>query len=974
MINRKFLPVFLILLSLSSVQSCSEKVKALCQCELWFSGLNLKCSNVNFTDLVSVLEATNTPIQKLQLHNSSIPVLEKQAFGSLIIKHLDLADNGMTSISDGAFYSQLEGIEGIAVTNNSLKDFPKLGKMPKLASLDLTGNELTEIPEGTFDQTPKLKILRLERNKICTLTRNALNETKQFLELLDLSDNCFKDIPAQNLRSAKKLTYLDMSNNQLTDLTAQQFMTLPSLKEVRLNNNKIRHFSPLSFMNVPNLQHLYLRYNELYELEPNRFQGFQKLELLDLTGNKITKIKSSAFKEVMSLKQLFLDENRIESVETLAFSSNPKLQMISMQENKIDTLYRNAFESCNQMVILLLGNNSLPSINRGVFEGMKNLQQLNLRSNKIATIESGAFDAVPKLTTLDLGQNELSVVPETAFKSLKKLFWLDLCCNGIETFKEGTFTQKVANILLHENSLQCNESLDWFIKYLVTFNVRTFLPGQPNIVCEGPLQYEGVRLKELMIKKANESLYQTFNNLIPGGLTKGVTNGPLMSSLLPNLNSFLGGSGVPGLNSPITSLPTGLGSVLKGVTNNVPGMGLLNSAFGGLGRTDEGGPGAPDPIENFVGPLSKLVTGQQPLATDVTDLIASLPKFINEMPQTGGIDITKLSPEIIQHVLRGGQIPGIPKATLDRMVQNYLQQMARAAQEANAGKTNPETTTYLPPITSLPKEMITKVVSGDVLPGLTASQTEAIKAHYAKQLTTTAGTTSGGPSLITGIPADELLNRLPADFDLGRLPAEILQQVAAGETPDLSLLPDDIIEELKLANPDLIAQLRSKDEGKTTGNILDNLPPTKDLIQPTYKPYNIGDLDMQTELVGEENDNKVAMYTGIGLAAIGVVTAVIVAYFCYRRRVQGNPGIVDRTSFFAPTSSSPKSFDSIIGPSPKSSASGDGGLLPTHFQAPNISPITAQFDPYVIRQPTWVYKGYGTPDGFPLPPRGRTEM
>ena len=41
---------------------------------------------------------------------------------------------------------------------------------------------------------------------------------------------------------------------------------------------------------------------------------------------------------------------------------------------------------------------------------------------------------------------------------------------------------------------------------MVNNRVRTFLPFQPEISCAGPEKYAGVRLKDLMMKKANETL------------------------------------------------------------------------------------------------------------------------------------------------------------------------------------------------------------------------------------------------------------------------------------------------------------------------------------------------------------------------------------------------------------------------------------------------------------------------------------
>lgn len=57
-----------------------------------------------------------------------------------------------------------------------------------------------------------------------------------------------------------------------------------------------------------------------------------------------------------------------------------------------------------------------------------------------------------------------------------------------------------------DNPLYCDEKLDWLVSYLVENQVRTFLPYQTEVLCAGPEKYSGVRLKELMIVKANETM------------------------------------------------------------------------------------------------------------------------------------------------------------------------------------------------------------------------------------------------------------------------------------------------------------------------------------------------------------------------------------------------------------------------------------------------------------------------------------
>lgn len=66
---------------------------------------------------------------------------------------------------------------------------------------------------------------------------------------------------------------------------------------------------------------------------------------------------------------------------------------------------------------------------------------------------------------------------------------------------------------LSGNQWECDEKFDWFVHFLVTNQVRTFLPLQKEISCSGPTKYAGTRLKDLMMKKANDTITEGMKTL-----------------------------------------------------------------------------------------------------------------------------------------------------------------------------------------------------------------------------------------------------------------------------------------------------------------------------------------------------------------------------------------------------------------------------------------------------------------------------
>ncbi|VDO87477.1 unnamed protein product [Heligmosomoides polygyrus] len=653
-----------------------------------------------------------------------------------------------------------------------------------------------------------LRTISISKNTV--LFRNALSEVKSQIELLDFSGNCFPSIPAQNLRNCVKLMYLDLSDNKISEINNFELMNLPQLKELRLQNNQLSEIHPMAFMNVPQLQYLYMRDNLIGSLDGNRLQAFHRLEILDVTNNLLQKLPE--LKDLTSLKQVRLDGNLIEKIDTLAFSNNPNLQLISIENNNIVQVARNSFDSLDQLLVLLLSNNLIQSIERGMLDGVRNLQQLNLRNNSLSSVDENAFASLRQLTTLDLAYNNLTKIPKRTFSHQTKLFWLDLSNNQLAGFEEGTFDTKIANIILDGNPLLCDDEFDWFVRYLVTNRVRTFLPYQSEITCAGPEKYVGVRLKDLMMKKANDTLTEGMKTL--GFNEQG--QGPY------HIHVF---QAIPAMrNMPRVDV----GAQPGGETVVNPN---LNSA-----------------IEQVISASFYLSPGRQRHRASLLQFTASFPDMVRYPHLRTSL---QLDPNLVGHVLRGGQIPGIPKETLDGIVQQYMLKMHEAAAAAQSGKMMKDGEKFLPPLEKLPKEIIARVIQGENLPGLNEEQTKVIKEYYTQRLPPPP---SQPPSIINGTkPAfvftNELLDMLkllPPGYNLSKIPAEIVTAFSRGEVPDLRRLPQDLIEHFK-NHHGILTPFKAN---TSLEEMLAKLPKFEKPVLSTFSPYDINRLS--NEMIHEE--------------------------------------------------------------------------------------------------------------------------
>ncbi|MFH4974123.1 hypothetical protein AB6A40_000832 [Gnathostoma spinigerum] len=855
-----------------------------CECEHFDGHILVDCYSVDIEHTIKGLHKLR--VDRLRISRSPTPVLKQLPNGS--IRSLHLVECKIEEIEENAFKGLADSLEEIVLSDNLLKTMPHFNALRKLRSINLNNNKLTDIDEGALAGIINLQQLRLERNNICALSRNALNETKSRLELLDLSDNCFTQIPAQNIRNSHRLMYLDLSNNKIQQVTNFEFMNLPMLKELRLNDNAISKITSMAFMNVPQLQYLYVRHNHLRTIESERlFQVFQKLEILDLSDNELQKVPT--FKELSNIRQIRLDNNIIERIDTLTFSANKKLQLISLKNNRISVISRNSFDSLDELVVLLLANNSIRTLERGMLDGMRNLQQLNLRNNSIGELNSDTFTSVPQLTAIDLAHNKLRTIARGTFLPHKKLFWLDLSYNHIAKMEKDAFVEKIGNILLHGNSLVCDNDIDWLVEYLVLHQVRTFLPHQPDIVCTAPPKFAGVRLKELMIRKTNETLSRAIkgSNQLIGSLSGDANTANLLETFMPSVNRR---------SDPLSNLP-----ILNAFTDAIPQLrdipGLGGSSYRQVNEKSE--PGEPNKadlnraIEKFSQPIVRMATGAQPNVEDIAQMMKSIPEMLINVPGLGEIDITKLPPSVIEHVMRGGQIPGVPRELLDRTVKNFMQKMHAAAVAAKNGELTPNTKRYLPSLDRLPKDMMTTVMQGDSLPYLTKAQTNDILEYYTSNLPLPSQVTAVdnmSNDIVENIPLSpqimKILKILPPGYDLNKIPNEVITAVSRGEMPNLTRLPADLQQHI-LANSQKFLSAFALGPNITVEDILKNLPKFERPEVSTFSPYDINHVnsDVMAEEEKKEQIRQVQFMTAIILGLVGAVSLAVLSLLCiYMKR------------------------------------------------------------------------------------------
>ena len=283
-----------------------------------------------------------------------------------------------------------------------------------LTTLDLSYNQISELPGGVFDDLTALTTLDLSANRIDLWSS-------------DIFDN-LTALTTLNLKQALG------DGNSLTEDTFANLAALTTL-DLSLNRGALslslrwRLFNNLTNLTTLNLRHCFERSTILPE---NFFEGLTALTTLDLSMNSLSHLPEGIFDDLTALTTLELNQN----------------QFFELPEGIFDQL--------TALTTLRLGSQigaSLTFRDVSIFNELTALTTLELYDNRLTSLNAALFNQTTALTSLNLHSNQLSTLPENIFSSLSALTTLDLTDNEFETLPDGFFIglESLETILLSHN-------------------------------------------------------------------------------------------------------------------------------------------------------------------------------------------------------------------------------------------------------------------------------------------------------------------------------------------------------------------------------------------------------------------------------------------------------------------------------------------------------------------------------------------
>ena len=313
--------------------------------------------------------------------------------------------------------------------------------------LDLSGNKIKKLVNGTFNGLVNVKRLDIHLNDIGQIGSGAFANL-MCLEYLNLDSNSIQTL--KNVQFGLKLLELSLRFNKLSDLSEIYSQGLNSLI---ISNNRIQTVNFI--VHLSNLEYLDLSQNGLIKIEKNSFSHVDKLRYLNLSGNKLDLDGEFLGYSQTCLESLDLSFNDIKYIESanLTFQYLSSLKALNMSNNQIKSLDSNALESLSQLSDLNLAWNNIGLIKRDYFLNLRKLRMLKIGFNLLESIDI----LNNNLEYLDLEQNKLDKIGEHDFEFNLKLKFLNLNSNPIQKIDPRaifrlTFlkTLKLANTSLNE--------------------------------------------------------------------------------------------------------------------------------------------------------------------------------------------------------------------------------------------------------------------------------------------------------------------------------------------------------------------------------------------------------------------------------------------------------------------------------------------------------------------------------------------
>lgn len=235
-----------------------------------YSGNNdaLQCSISQLPAIRSVSSQSSGPLSSLSIScDDSVP---SNFYTSHVLTNSMLA--GLESLT----WLDLNFCSNLHINTAAFQD------LQRLHHLNLAHNNLSSMYQDTFKSLKKLKILRLDDNKLKDI--NGLLQSQTELKNLNVSSNRLQWFDYALI--PKSLEVIDLNNNHIEELGNYfQLKDGFNLHTMDVSQNKIKRISSSSFLQ--SLKHINLQSNDIQHIDANTFTELELLVSVRLDDNHL---------------------------------------------------------------------------------------------------------------------------------------------------------------------------------------------------------------------------------------------------------------------------------------------------------------------------------------------------------------------------------------------------------------------------------------------------------------------------------------------------------------------------------------------------------------------------------------------------------------------------------------------------------------------------------------------------------------
>lgn len=195
------------------------------------------------------------------------------------------------------------------------------------------------------------------------------------LKFLNVSHNQIIEIPKNTFPKLYELHTIDLSHNNLTNIFGGVFQTLFSLRSLNLSSNQMSEIKSATFGTLPTLLELHLDRNGLRTVARGALTKLNSLRSLTVEDNELTRI----FDIPITLNALYMRNNRVTDIPIRTWPVMNSLLELDLCDNAIgDRLNGDSFSGLITLRYLKLCNNNITIIPRDAFTILATLQYLYL--------------------------------------------------------------------------------------------------------------------------------------------------------------------------------------------------------------------------------------------------------------------------------------------------------------------------------------------------------------------------------------------------------------------------------------------------------------------------------------------------------------------------------------------------------------------------------------------------------------------